>query len=322
MLAPAQHAHHLLDDVARLFIRPDVIWPILAVPVGIAIRQIRKLRRQARNQNVARAVRGWLTVPAVIDVVSVAEHVDSDGKKFFLASLTYFYRRPDLEMGEYQREFPLKASAQNWVKQFKGCQVMVHVNPKDVAESFLLESDLEGLETHQISAMEIPVQLDSVPALSQGSRFFTALGEQISIAGFAASAMLLAVSIATGGGRKCPHWFLWTGGAMLGIAVLLMIIVQFQGRGDESAKFLLRSYKSWSPPWMRWSLQVTTAAFFLLWPLDHVEIDQPLAAQLWMKALEPHLPYFIACWCFLATASFHTAILRSQEEVRLPANSA
>jgi hypothetical protein len=321
MLTTDQHTHHLLDAVARLLFRPAFIGPILAVPVGIAVRQVRKLRRKAKTQKVARAVRGWLAVSAVIDVVSVAEHLDSDGKKYYLATLTYFYRLPDLEMGDYQREFPLKATAQNWVKQFKGHHVIAHVNPKNVTESFVVESDLEGLETHQIPAMESPVQLDAAPALSHGSRFFTALGEQISLAGLAACAVLLVVSLAQGG-TVCPRWLLWTGGAMLAVSFGVMIVVQFQCRGDESAKFLMRSYKQWSPAWMRWSLQGSTAVFFLLWFLDRISANLPLAVQLWLSKAEPRLPYFIGCLGFLATASFHTAILRSQELVRLPANGA
>jgi hypothetical protein len=322
MQAPAHLVHHLIDDLAKFIFRPDLIWPILAIPIGITVRQVRKLRRQAKKRTAARAVRGWLTLPAVIDVVSVSEHLDSDGKKYYLAALTYFYRHPNLEMGEYQREFPLKASAQNWVKQFKGRQVTIHVNPKDVTESFVLESDLEGLETRQIPATETPVQLDSIPALSSVSRFYSALGEQIGIAGLAASAILLVVSLATGGGKKCPNWLLWTGGTMLAVAFLLMVAVQFQCRNNETAKNFLHSYKLWSPVWMQWALKATVIVFSFLWILNYVRADLPLAMQLWMKGLEPHLPYFVSCFGFLAISSFHAAVQRSQERIQLSASGA
>ena len=320
MQASAQLAHHLLDAASRLLFRPELIWPVIAAVLGFNARWIRKRRSLAKKRTTSRAVRGWLAVSAVIDVVSVAEHLDSDGRKFYLAALTYFYRRPDLEMGDYQREFPLKATAQEWVKQFKGRSVIVHVNPKNPADSFLLESDLEGLETHQIPTLEMPVQLASVPALSHGSRFLTALGEQISIAGLAASGVLLAMSIVSGG-RKCPHWLLWTGGGMLAISIVMMIVVQFLCRGDESAKFLVRSYRQWTPPWMLWSLKLSWAVFFVLWFMDRIRADLPWAVQLWLNRVEPHLPYFLGFLGFLAMASFHTAVQHSQEQVRLPVSA-
>jgi hypothetical protein len=143
------------------------------------------------------------------------------------------------------------------------------------------------------------------------------LGEQISIAGLAASSILLMLSLVRSG-RVCPHWLLWTGGAMLVISFLIMIVVQFQCRSDESVKFLVRSYRQWTPAWMRWSLQISTVIFFLLWFMDHIRADLPMPVQLWMKSIEPHFPYFLGCWGFLVCASFHTAILRSQELVQLP----
>jgi len=319
MQAPAQHVHHLMDAVARLLFRPELIWPVVAAVLGFSARWIRKRRRLAQERTVARAVRGWLSVSAVIDVVSAAEHLDSDGKKFYLAALTYFYRYPELEMGDYTREFPTKAAALDWVKQFKGRSVLVHVNPKNAADSFLLDSDLVGLETHQTADDRAPATVETPSAmLPQSSRLLCGIGEQISIAGFAASSVLLAVNIASGGG-KCPQWILWTGGTMLTISFLLMIVVQIQCRGDESAKFLLRSYKLWCPLWMRWSLRISVAVFFLLWLMHQISADLPLTAQLWLDRIAPHLPYFMGCWLFLGTASFHTAIQRSQEQLRLPA---
>src|ERR1035437_4010114 len=129
MQPPSQLAHHLLDAMSRLIFRPEIILPIIAAVFGVTARWFRKGRRLATNRTVARAARGWLTVSAVIEVVSVSCHYDSDLKEYYVAALTYFYRRPELETGDYLREFPLKAAAQDWVKQFKGRQVMVHVNP-------------------------------------------------------------------------------------------------------------------------------------------------------------------------------------------------
>lgn len=318
MEAPHQLAQHLLHAAGKLLLRPEVVWPIIAAIFGVNARWLRKGKRLARKRTITRSVRGWLTVPAVIDVVSVSAQVDSDGKKFYFAALTYFYRHPNLEIGEYQREFAQQTAAQAWIKQFKGRKVMVHVNPKNVTESFLLDGNLEGLETHQAITAEKSDHPETAPVLSHRVRFLCALGEQLSIAGLAASAVLLLLSLARGG-ITSPHWLLWTGGAMLTLAFLLLIAVRIQCRGDESAKFLLRSYKLWCPAWIRWSLQVSTVVFGLLWFLDRVNADLPLPVQMWTKGTVPHIPYILGCWGFLASASFHAAISRSQEQIRFPA---
>lgn len=320
MEAPAQLAHHVLHAAGKLLFRPDAVWPIVATVFGVNARWLRKGKRIARKRTITRSVRGWMTVPAVIDVVSVSEQIDSDGKKCYLAALTYFYRHPALEMGEYQREFVQKTAAQNWIKQFKGRQVMVHVNPKNIAESYLLDGNLEGLESRRADHVEAPEQPEPAPQLPHRIRFLSALGEQLSVSGLAASAVLLLLSLARGG-VTCPGWILWTGGAVLLIAFVLEIVVESQCRGDESIKQFLRSLKLWSPAWIRWSLRVSAAVFGLLWLAELIHADLPLAVQLWMKALVPHLPYFFACMGFLITASFHAAILRSQEQPRLPVTS-
>lgn len=87
---------------------------------------------------------GWQAVPAHVDVVSVLND-DAEGKvKYYVANLTYFYRLPNLEMGEYYREFRHLEDARLWIDQLKHRQVLVRIDPRDVSRSVLLESDLEG----------------------------------------------------------------------------------------------------------------------------------------------------------------------------------
>jgi hypothetical protein len=326
MLAPAQHAHTLLDDAFTLLANPWLYWPVIAAVCGVAARQLRKVRRRTKKHTVARSVRGWQAAPAVIDVVSVSYHYDPDLKEYYVAALTYFYRHPELETGDYVREFPLKASAKQWVEQFKGRQVMVHVNPKNPAESVLLDSDLEGLETHQAPGAEVPAQhnqsltpLDPLPTLQPRYRFLCSLGELLSIAGLAGSAVLFAVSVA-GGGLKCPHWLLWTGGSMLAIAFLLILLVQSQFRGNRSARSALRTYRPWYTAWVRWSPEASAAAFGLLAIAERHRADLPAALQHWMARLDAHSPYIVGCLGFLLSASFFSAVQRSQEQVHLPAS--
>jgi hypothetical protein len=166
---------------------------------------------------------------------------------------------------------------------------------------------------------EGPVGLDLPPSLEYRYRFLSALGELLSIAGLAASAVLLTVSIGSGGKMSHP-WLLWTGGAMLGVAFLLMVVVQTHLGGNAPAKSFLQTYKQWSPAWMRWSLQLSGAVFGVAVFLSRLHIDLPASAQQWMKGQTPHMPYVIGCWGFLLCAAFHTAIQRSQEQLG-PLNS-
>jgi hypothetical protein len=90
--------------------------------------------------------RDWSTVSALIDVVSVSEQREQGryGEQIvhYLATLTYFYRNPELQMGEYSRLFTNEAEAQAWVAPYKGRNVMVHVDPRDATKSVLLKEEL------------------------------------------------------------------------------------------------------------------------------------------------------------------------------------
>ena len=90
--------------------------------------------------------RDWATVSALIDVVSVVPNLQqtTSGEHTYgyLATLTYFYRNPELQMGEYSRIFDTEAEAQSWAASYKGRNVMAHVDPRDVSRSILREEEL------------------------------------------------------------------------------------------------------------------------------------------------------------------------------------
>ncbi|MGA8086827.1 MAG: DUF3592 domain-containing protein [Terracidiphilus sp.] len=94
--------------------------------------------------------RNWPTISAVIDIVSVAfmpddsipspsVPTDSSG---YLATLTYVYRNPELQMGDYSRRFAKEDDARAWANSYKGETVKVHVDPRDPTRSVLREEDL------------------------------------------------------------------------------------------------------------------------------------------------------------------------------------
>jgi hypothetical protein len=88
----------------------------------------------------------WAATSALIDVVSVVEQ-KAQGRYEeyvvgYLATLTYFYRNPELQTGDYSRMFNEEADAQAWAASYKGRNVMVHVDPRDPSNSVLRKEEL------------------------------------------------------------------------------------------------------------------------------------------------------------------------------------
>ena len=90
--------------------------------------------------------RDWPSASAVIDIVSVVPQTEEtrNGERIvgFAAALTYFYKNPELQMGEFSRMFDEEADAQAWVARYKGRTVIIHVDPRHPSRSVLRKEDL------------------------------------------------------------------------------------------------------------------------------------------------------------------------------------
>ena len=263
---------------------------------------------------------------AVIDVVSMVERLISDehNTRVYVATLTYFYRNPELQMGEFERQFGERSAAKAWVGQFKGRSVMVHVNPANGADSALLESELAGLELHGPAKNDAPTRTlqfseEEAEALSPGYRLLCGVGELVSTAGLGTSAVLLAASVMRGG-RMQPLMFYWVGGAMLAVSLAAVGLLYFHLRETEAGRTLLKTYSKWAPAWLGWSLKGTgtlvaiVAPFFHLFRASFGPLLRPI-----VRLLAPHFVYLLGVWLFLLITAFLAAILRSQEELRMTA---
>ena len=305
----------------RVLMEPRVFIPVLIVAWFLSGRLRSALKRRARE----RLVRNWPTITATIELPTVVTHSLGEKSAFYMAELTYFYRNPDLEMGEYKRRFNHMAQAKAWAGQFKGRTALVHVNPKDPSDSVLLESDLAGndLVTHLPTVVDTPNWLIMPQVISPGMRALCAIAEIVGLAGLATSIVMLTVSIATHG-KLNPHGFYWAAGLMFGwCGFSAASIGTYLGR-TEDGRWLLKSYKQWCPGWMRWSLNLT-GGITAFGPLLHLfnlfhlvqDLMHYLARQAWSRGLAPHVPYAAGCWIFFVTTAFLAAVLRSQEELRI-----
>jgi hypothetical protein len=93
--------------------------------------------------------RNWPTVSAVVDIVSVASCEDNTlplkadlSFPYYLATLTYIYRCPEEQTGNYSRRFGNEDDAKSWANSYKGETVKVHVDPRDPTRSVLRDEDL------------------------------------------------------------------------------------------------------------------------------------------------------------------------------------
>jgi hypothetical protein len=118
-----------------------VVAVLVAVGWVIAKDRIRRIRS-----------RDWPIVPAVVDIVSVA-YCEPGSPSLYLksvaydpyyqATLTYTYRYPDEQMGDYSRSFGgSKENAEAWANSYKGETIKVRVDPSDPTRSILREEDL------------------------------------------------------------------------------------------------------------------------------------------------------------------------------------
>ena len=139
-----------MDQTIAFIVRGGTIYvwyfvPILLVIVAAPI-MFRRWRLVVQWVNGIRG-RDWTTLSGVIDVVSVVPQIEQGrgGERIvgYLATLTYFYRNPALQMGEYSRIFDVEEDAQAWSASFKGTTVIVHVDPRDASSSVLRAENLK-----------------------------------------------------------------------------------------------------------------------------------------------------------------------------------
>ena len=309
MIFVSQSDRTFWDDVFHLLSRPEFYGLLFAFVGGTLSRSWRKVKRTRKG----RTSTSWPAVAATVEVATVAKRVDADKKPFWVVTLSYFYRQPDLQMGEHEREFQAESEARQWASQFKNRLVTVHVNPAKNSESMLLDGDLEGMTVPTSIVPESTEEGRQAPVLPPNSLYACTAAELLSIIGLAISLVLLAVAVVSGG-KVQSAGAMWAGGAVLGMAVLATIFTVFGFSRGGSKESFWHSYRHWCPAWMRWCVEGGGTGIGLLWVLDSLHLTG--GSHRGAAALSPSMALLVASWCFLGMAAFHAALLRSQEEVR------
>lgn len=260
----------------------------------------------------------WPTICATIEVVSVVEQIREGRYNTadvigYTASLTYFYRNPELQMGEYERGFPLRSAAERWAESFKNKPVVVHVNPKDPTDSVLLEGELDDPTASHSHTLEEAVQKEGLPTLERRYLILSRIGQLTAIAGLSLTATALWMRLSHSA-FVWPVWMKVTVSSLVGFGFASAWLVNYRTDSSNVYQALLHS-KLLCPAWMRWGVNLTGALVFALWLVMPLGGDFP-ATQHWLAISARFWSYLFLCWAFLSTGAMHGAIIRSQELVR------
>jgi hypothetical protein len=132
--------------------RTDNPWVFLVVFGAIilgqgAIALWNYLTRKIREKRAG----SWPAVTAVIDIAVVSKEWQpgsrsTPGYYYYLVMLTYAYRNPDLQTGDYTytQQFNNEDDAKECADACKGRTVTVHLDPRDPADSVLRTEDLNA----------------------------------------------------------------------------------------------------------------------------------------------------------------------------------
>ncbi|WP_058189469.1 DUF3592 domain-containing protein [Terracidiphilus gabretensis] len=129
-------------------IQQHISWPLIfwgvvnflkifgIIPGTVAAYFIQKIY-QARRQR--KALEGWPTTEATIFSATVSR----EGRRNVVAEITYSYFVDEYRSGTYLRYFPSEDSANEFIREVKGKQVLVHYETANPDHSVILDVDLD-----------------------------------------------------------------------------------------------------------------------------------------------------------------------------------
>jgi len=126
-------------------------WPQDGVPlfvvafIGIAVGTISRWKFVVQWVNGVRG-KNWPTVSATVESVDVAQDSKRRGEGYqgrnYVGTITYIYRNPEIQSGEFARSFITEDDARAWAESYRDSKVTVRVNPRDPSQSIVREEDV------------------------------------------------------------------------------------------------------------------------------------------------------------------------------------
>ena len=279
---------------------------------GAASRALFRAVKVGKRRLATGPVREWPTTSALIDVVSVVEESQrergGDKTTGYAATLTYFYRNPELQIGEYKRIFQLAFEAQVWAAKHKGKNVVVHVNPRDPSDSELLIEDLEGLTHIPELGIDAALYLEQLPRLNRAWLFVSGLSELVAVAGISLTVIKL--------GHRGEQWITFALIYMSIFNFVSTILITYHLDESTGYQAIFRSYKRFCPAWMKWGVSLSGALLIVLLTAEGLMGFLPEAKQRFIYAADQYFPYMLSFWCFFSSAGLHAVILRAQTQTQ------
>jgi hypothetical protein len=283
----------------------DLFWPTFFLVAWI-VRRVQIWRYHRRSENS----RKWPAVTAKVEVVSAVPKFETNQKAYYSGVLTYFYHHPELETGEFERPFMNQSEAREWAEGYKGRSVLIHVNPRDASESYLLQSELPEVITAPRGMSFAMSQPKMNRQVSTMQRLANDLSLMLSWIGLGLCFLMLYVHFA----GFHTEWRYWLMGICIGcgvLAVAFSFYVDLKLMDDDEGKGETGAQKFQSPIWIRASMYVAGFLSANVYVLLAVKDDLPEFIRARMMSQTTTFFSLFGIWGFLFLIALLTARQRS-----------
>jgi hypothetical protein len=247
-------------------------------------------------------------VSASIDIVSAHILGDSQDSTSSEAVLTYFYKYPELEMGEFKKLFSDLIEANLWIEQYKGRSVMVRVNPRKPSESVLSEENLQELARVNMNpSVEESVKselLKQLPNISWRIQWLTILIALLGSAGIIYTVASIMITITHPSEHFHRQWFIASGAFAFVFLLLNVVHSTWVHQIDTDDRMISRARQRFVPRWIRNVLVILFLCGYVIAMLDRVHEDLPVIVGILIKQLrDPIFELFGMSWCLAITVA-------------------
>lgn len=295
---------HFWHAIGKLLSRPGE----LIVPGFILAAYVYAAWGRLRFNFLSSSAKDWAVVPARIDIASAHLVSDSEKSNVSEAVLTYFYRYPELEMGDFRKTFSDPIEAKLWAEEYKGRTVMVRVNPRKVSESVLSEEDLQHLNEKKISHFseeQVKAEmLKSLPPISWRIQVLTVLLIAMGMAGTLYTLISIGYTLAHPGQQFQKDRIVASGVAAFVFYLMYILHFTWINQIDSDDHIIVGMQARFTPRWLRSLVAGIFLTGYLISILLNVSEDLPPGLLTLLHQMrDPIFEFFGISWCLMTTIS-------------------